>query len=285
MSTAQVTNRQRGYETLNIAAEQHVAPVAEEIEQLLAPVLKKGEKLPDVRLLAELGLRLITQDHDAMVEKDEDHDVEIDGDSEPRERCEAARLDLRAECVGAREVCRPIYGTAALRRMGFGNETPEDARLLDRFVGELIKHLKGKLPEPVRKDVKWDVKGTIARLEKKRATLNKARADVQREERKAQLTRRARDGAIATFDDHFGRVAGFYSALFRLAGMHDLAEKLRPTTRKARKEEEAEAAEAAEEGDGASEDGDEGEAEAEAEEGDAAGDEEVEEGEAEPAIG
>lgn len=56
--------------------------------------------------------------------------------------------------------------------------------------------------------------------------------EVNEAEKQADVTRQAKNEAIAAYDRKFLRVARLAEALFHFAGLHELAERARPSTRR-----------------------------------------------------
>ena len=92
-----------------------------------------------------------------------------------------------------------------------------------------------QLPEVARTPgitLSLDVQATAASLRDSRDRLTAALAAVAREVREAQSTRSARDEAMARYDRVFRSYASMLVMLFELAGKPDLADHVRPSTRR-----------------------------------------------------
>ncbi|HZF53798.1 MAG TPA: hypothetical protein VE093_34375 [Polyangiaceae bacterium] len=232
MPSKQVVDRQKSAQAVIAAGETNASLIAAELEKLLTPHLRKTEKIPDVDLLIDLVARYLGTSTDAMIAADEKNLLELAGDDAARNDRDEAAAALYAAVGDLREWVTALFGTAALRALGFSGPTPQEPVALSRFAGEVISALTSpKLPKPKRPGVKWDPADTVAELKAARETLDLA--GVAPEAREAQGTLAAKNTAIAEYDERFARTAGFYAGLFRLAGQADLADRVRPSPRRA----------------------------------------------------
>jgi hypothetical protein len=234
MPSKQVVDRQKSAQAVIAAGESNASLIADELQQLLAPHLRKTEKLPDVDLLIDLVARYLATSTDSMIAADENNLRELADDAIARDARDQAADALYASIGDLREWLTALFGTAALRALGFSGPTPQDPVAMARFAGEIISALgSSKLPKPKRPGIKWDPESTVAELKAAREALEKHLGAVAREVREAQGTLVAKNAAIAEYDERFARAAGFYAGLFRLAGQADLADRVRPSPRRA----------------------------------------------------
>jgi hypothetical protein len=232
MPSKQVVDRQKSAQAVIAAGETNASLIAAELEKLLTPHLRKTEKIPDVDLLIDLVARYLGTSTDAMIAADEKNLLDLAGDDAARNDRDAAAAALYAAVGDLREWVTALFGTAALRALGFSGPTPQEPVALSRFAGEVISALTSpKLPKPKRAGIKWDPTDAIAELKAAREAL--ALAGASPEAREDQGTLAAKNTAIAEYDERFARTAGFYAGLFRLAGQADLADRVRPSPRRA----------------------------------------------------
>ena len=129
-----------------------------------------------------------------------------------------------------------MYGQAGLKAVGLDGRTPTDSKAVLEHARNLIQRLSDpKLvwPKALQSGVKLSPSIWIGELEGPVKRLAEARKDVAREEREAQSTGVAKAKAMSTQDTMFSTGAGFISATLALVGERDLAEKTRPSTRRA----------------------------------------------------
>jgi hypothetical protein len=234
MSSKQVTDRQKNAASVLAAQEAQVAPAAAEMEKVLSPLLRPGEVMPDAALLAALAGRLLAKRGEELVAADGAHAAELDDDGEPRSARDEATAALYGEVTRTRDWLRGYLGARGLRGLGFSGPTPQDPVVLSRFAGEVIDALQKPLPPSQHAGATWDPSATVAALLAKRADLDRHLADVAREEREAQVTWAARDTAMEAFDRDYQRALGLIEGILRFGGQDALADRLRPTPRKAK---------------------------------------------------
>ncbi|HTN82678.1 MAG TPA: hypothetical protein VL242_03310 [Sorangium sp.] len=233
MPSQRVTDRQKSASSVVAAGETHADRIATEIEALLSPYLRKGEQMPNIALLTQLVVRALADARDRMVTADEILVGELADDGAPREGRDEVAHELHDELNDLRDWLTGLYGHAALKHLGFKEATPRDPVQLERFAGEVTRALSSKeLPRPRRQGVRWDADDAVLRIERLRDALLSHLKDVAREAREAKATRMAKSTAIALYDERFGRVATFLGGLFRLAGHTDLANQVRPSSRR-----------------------------------------------------
>jgi hypothetical protein len=233
MPSKQVTDRQKSGSSVVAAGEAHADRVATELDAVLSPYLRKGEKIPNLALFMHLVTRALADARDAMVAADEAHQAELADDAAPREARDEAATALYAEITDLREWLTGLYGAAATKRLGFSDITPRDPVALERFAGEITGALGSQpLPKPRRKGVRWAPAETIQQIDALRASLRQHLKDVAREAREAEATVIAKSAAMAAYDERFSRVATCLAGVFRLAGPVDLAARVRPSARR-----------------------------------------------------
>ncbi|KYF58398.1 hypothetical protein BE08_09955 [Sorangium cellulosum] len=233
MPSKRVADRQKSASSVIATGEAHANQIATEIEALLSPYLRKGEKMPDLALLTHLVTRALADARERMVTADEALADELADDEPPREGRDEAAHELHDELTDLRDWLTSLYGAAALEQLGFTEATPRDPAHIERFAGEVTRALSNKaLPRPRRMGVRWDADDAVLRIERLRDALLSHLMDVAREAREAAATRMAKSTAIALYDERFGRIATFLAGLFRLAGHADLASQVRPSSRR-----------------------------------------------------
>lgn len=233
MPSKLVTDRQKSANAVIAAGETHAERVAAELDALLSPYLQRGEKMPDLALFTRLVTRALADARDRMVAADEAHLDELADDGPPREARDEVATALYSELTELREWLTGLYGAAALKRLGFSDATPRDPVQMERFAGEVARALGSKdLPKPRRKGVRWDPGETVARIEELREALRGHLKDVAREAREAEATLVAKTAAISAYDERFSRAATALGGVFRLAGHVELANRVRPSSRR-----------------------------------------------------
>ena len=89
-----------------------------------------------------------------------------------------------------------------------------------------------RAPAPITEGVRVDLGVLAAGLESRASRLDDALSSVRREEREAQSSLSSRDQAFARWERTYAGVAEVLTGLCTLAGLDDLAAKVRPTARR-----------------------------------------------------
>ncbi len=153
-----------------------------------------------------------------------------------RQRRDALKGALYSRFGKVRHVFETLYGS----RRGFpvlavSGRTPRHATGLVAQVRETAGFLAKPRVELPRLDlagITVDPPATAAQLAAGADELDGALADLEAARRRAEVTRQAKNDAIAAYDDTFVRVARVAESLFHFAGLHEQALRLRPSTRR-----------------------------------------------------
>ena len=144
--------------------------------------------------------------------------------------------ELVAVFVKVRGTLESLFGS----RRGFvlanvsGNSPREPRRLLQQ-VGQTMSFLRNPavdLPSHGLKGAKIDLAELANDLKPSYDALTLVLEGLDRTTKESHGTLAARNRATTEFDDIFGWVAGSFESLFHLAGLHELAERVRPSRRR-----------------------------------------------------
>lgn len=230
MRTKQVVDRQKAAQAVAAAAATHSSEIVQGLAARFLPVLKRGEKGPDLGLLCELLQRQTERSIEQLLVAEEAYQKELLDDDPPRRERDEAAGALSDSLIELREVLVGVFGAAVLKEAGFTQGTPQDPVQLSRLGGQVAQALLTvKLPPPRVPGATLDVKAISAELSKRRARLDTAMAAVARETREAQAALSQRNTALSEFDESQAGVAAVLAGLLQLAGKRDLAERVRPT--------------------------------------------------------
>jgi hypothetical protein len=235
MPSKQVTDREKSARAVTAAAETHAASIAQGFARELTPYLKAGEAMPDVALLVRLSGRKVLADHSTLSRADHEHELELADDAGPREAREESAGKVRGVLLDLRAALDAIYGARGLSLLGLSAAVPVDPSVVATTAGNVHKALldpKIKLPKPKRAGMKLERADFAAELGGELPALQKALAKVAKEEREKEATQRAKNEAMAKNDATFTTCAGFVAASCQLAGLPDIAAKVRPSGRR-----------------------------------------------------
>jgi hypothetical protein len=210
----------------------HGAEVSEDLEKRLFP---KGPPahLTVAMVLTALG-QALDQARTNLTTADLAHAAELADDEAPRTARDQAIVDVRSRLISIRGTLSSVFGAGILTTYGLGGETPDDAELLVHRAANVSKLLSERpiLEKPKQAGVTVDAAALAHSLQKPIADLTAALADVGREVREAQLTLKARNDALGTWNAVYQGVADVVTGIFELCGRADLADLVRPTSRR-----------------------------------------------------
>lgn len=235
MPSKQVTDREKSARAVAAAAETHAPQIVAGFSRELSPYLKSGETMPDIGLLVRLIGRKIAADNTALSKADHDHEQELADDAGPRERRDAGAANVRAVLLDLRSAVDAIYGARGLSLLGLADAVPVDPSVVATTAGNVGKALSNadiKLPKPKRAGMKLDRAAFADEITAELPALQKALVKVATEEREKEATQRAKNEAMTKNDATFAVGAGFLAASCQVAGLSDIAAKVRPSGRR-----------------------------------------------------
>ena len=170
----------------------------------------------------------------ALINADEAHEQELADDPGARDARDEAARALYDDVVSARSMLTAIFGDGVVDTLGFFGSTSRDPVVLARQGRSVVSRLHaGGLPAPRSTLVSLDTTSLADQLDAKVTTLEERLADVAREGREAQLTLTEKQRALTEHDVIFSGVATTLTGLFTLAGLPELAARVRPSRRHA----------------------------------------------------
>ena len=235
MPSKQVTDKEKSARAVASAADTHAAQAASALEPLLSPYLKSGEKLPDIALLCALISRRVTDKAQAMVEADRKHETELGDDKAPRDARDGFSEKLGTVIADLRDGLAAGYGAVAVRLFGLDGTLPTDPSVVATLGASVIDRIESgevKLPAPRRKGLVLDLAAFAEDLRAHLLPLQKALADVAHEEKEANASLHAKQTTVSESDETFTTGARVLSATFSMAGLKDIARKVRPSRRR-----------------------------------------------------
>jgi hypothetical protein len=236
MVSKQVTDRVRSSSQVTATVEVNANEVDQKLRALLSVYLEAGESMPDVALFVRLIRRHLLHASSELNAADLAHESEIADDAQPRVERDEAEADLRDTVVNYRNAVSVGYGEAATRAHAVGSAAPSDARGLLRYAKDfhagLVDAARAPSTRP-RGGLVVDRAILAAELAPRIARLDAALEVVDREAAELRLTQTAKDSAIAANDVAFSGVANAMEGLLILAGRRDLADRVRPSARRA----------------------------------------------------
>ena len=236
MASKMVTDRQKSSASVVQAATQQGEVLGAALAQ--RSLAESGVALDVSGLLNFLATTLETS-VTTLINADEAHERELADDPGARDARDEAARSLYDDVVSARAMLTAVYGDAVVDSLGFFGSTSRDPVVLARQGRSVVSRLRsGSLPTPRSALVTLDTAALASQLDAKVTTLEERLADVAREGREAQLTLTEKQRALAEHDVVFSGVATTLTGLFTLAGLPELAARVRPSRRHAGRTEE-----------------------------------------------
>ncbi|QDG49352.1 hypothetical protein FIV42_00950 [Persicimonas caeni] len=129
-----------------------------------------------------------------------------------------------------RNTAGEIVGVDKLRQFGLNNQPPHDQEGVIPYAENVVELLRAN-PDPVTNDVGLTFQSVPVAdaLEAKLVEYRDERTDANREKRQLQQAKADHDRAVDYWDDIYQGVASQLEGLFRQAGRHQLADRVRPT--------------------------------------------------------
>jgi hypothetical protein len=170
---------------------------------------------------------------DNLREADLAHAMEGDDDEEPRRRRVASERELRDALLSGADAVRGVYGRPFSKLVGLDTALAARADQLQHQADGVARALTtNPAPAPLHEGASVNLAVIAANIESKRAALQAALDKVALEERELQSTMSLRDQATARWTRTYSGVAMILSGMATLAGLDDLAAKVKPTERK-----------------------------------------------------
>jgi len=230
-----VTRRQDEAAIVIQAAVTHGDVVGARLEQTLAPGLGPavpGSGSSTADLIRRLG-RTLQASIDALVVTDQAHEIKkARGRPVRREAKEAAAM-LYREVVDLRRAVEAVGGPAALFKLGLKGITTREPVALCRVGDAVHTRLPGVASAlTARRGLTFDAAAYLGPLAAATNRLEVAQEASVREQRERDITLMNKMRAMSAFDTCYLSVARALEALFRLAGMDELADRVRPPRRR-----------------------------------------------------
>lgn len=233
MSSKQVTDRQKSADAVVAIGLAQADDIGAALAPLLAPLLEQAESLPDIPLVIRLLARLLDKSKQLMIQADHTHTMELGDDPAVRDARDAAAEKLIDALVNLRYALSGVYGQEIASQV-MKNATPRDPVVLMRHTDEVMESLSAAaLPAPKFAGTSLDKQNVIATLTQKKSDLGSRLEAVTQEVKEAQISLDAKNKAIAIYDERFAPIAGLFERALQLSGKPELAQKVKPSIRKA----------------------------------------------------
>jgi|GEM_PF-6926696 len=218
--------------TIVDSLKQHAPEIAEGLERFLFPTgTPQPLHLADIVLALRARLAHAT---DNMTHADAAHQNELADDVVPRALLDQRSEMLKAFLVSLRATLVSTYGTAVAAAYAIPPQIPDDPELLLRIaVGvERLLRERSLVETPKIKSLAIAPLAVAEDLAVTIAEVRRALADVTREQREAFASETVRERALVEWFATYLATAETACGLYALAGHPELAQGLRPTSRR-----------------------------------------------------
>lgn len=199
--------------------------VADEVPEL---------KVSEVRHLIDALTAHLVRKSDAMEAAEGVYTREQGDDPKVRHKRDTAATALATVIAGFREALRGTFGADAVELYGLRGTTPVRPDLLLDTGANAVRLLREHpAPAPLKSWMALDVAALADELEVHVEALRTALAETADEERELHLAKTARDAAVEEWTRFYPGIGAMLEGLYRIAGRADLAERIRPTRRRA----------------------------------------------------
>ena len=221
----------RSYDVVAAAIRTHGGHAAETLNG--DPATPEGESAKDYRpVFSDLGDRLDAV-REAMLAANSTHLGQLARVADLMARRDDLKNQLLKAFTPARHTLENLYGsTCSFTIVGVAGSTLRDPRGLIKQVRDTVGFLEDPKVElnATVEEVEVDLGRVATRLSSGADQLETAVGNHAEADRQAETTRLAKNEAIESYDRVFFYVARATEGLFDLAGMHDLARRVRPST-------------------------------------------------------
>lgn len=224
-----VVDRQRSSDAVQAAGRTHQKRIASRMAETFgsSDLLGATELMLD-RMNARLGDKTRR-----LVEADEAHDAELTQDVAIRREAETVTAQVRTDLVDLRASAGEVLGPEYVARLGFTGETPESLVEVERLGQRVLENLGTVTPpKPRVVGYTFDRAAWQKRLGEHLGPMPTARETLAMELRESEATLVAKQRAIEEFDTVFSHTANLMSGFLAIAGEHELARRVRPSSRR-----------------------------------------------------
>lgn len=214
------------------AARVHLDIAADEIATMF-PGLARGTVRAAVLLIGGLFLDWLKRATDEMAKAGSSASREGGDNHVLLAQRKATVAVLRAGLVDMRGILKLFFGDMILDSFGFDGPVPEDPVVLHRTGMAALAQLRDFVPPPARrKSMRFVNSEWIELLEQPVSELGQVLREIAKDRRQDQLVSAEVNRAIAAYDVAFQATANLLVGLFIAAGRKDLADHVRPSTRR-----------------------------------------------------
>lgn len=233
MST-QTTNKLKNGEVIRITAEQFPTAARDACAaRMVSPDFTLENATVTVNASIAGIVRMMTAVNAKLEHAESDYASEQADDPPARKRRDDANADLVQRWSEVKSQLTRRFGDASPREFGLEGELPATPDALAKQAGNAIKLLRAKPRTHASKLGEFTTAGAADHLEEAQVALSNALAEVTAESKQLQDALGIRDRAAAEWTNVYQSCATLLEGYLRLGGRTDLADRVRPTARRA----------------------------------------------------
>ncbi len=209
--------------------------VAEQLIEVLSEDLREGEEMPDIRFFFTLLGRRMARFGTAMVEASERHLDELADDETLRYERDETTSALASDYIAMRDGYRIGYSRKIAAAVGFEKHVATDPVAIELQTDRLLTNLEKpelELPPARYPGIAPRPDGTVALFRPNLKRLKTARAGLNRAHREADSSQMLKNDAVTAHDREFPNLSRCFEVCCVVAGLHDLARRVRPSQRR-----------------------------------------------------
>ncbi len=236
-------SRKKSSEFVESAVITQGADIGASLAGRLSTSLEEGEEIPDIPLFFTLIGRRMGDFRSVMVDTARAHADELANDDGFREMRDKAMSALTGDYVAIRTTFYQAFGPELALAIGFERNVVRDPAALELQVDRLVTNLSDpelELPEPRFDGVTLSPPALVEVFRPNLGKLREARAALDQEVRKSDVTLVAKKDAVDAYDREFLMLSRCLEASFVLGGEPELAKRVRPSLRRPGRRQEVE---------------------------------------------
>jgi hypothetical protein len=210
------------------------ARVSVALDQLYAGVLREGEVPPPWDLVQEAQARILDQSTAEVVGTDDRHRRNLVEASQLRRQRQQLIRSLERRIRDLRKSFDGHHGEASLELVGLEDPPAETQAALTKQVQDVLLRLRDpvlELPPPQPGVTALDPGQIADAIEADVGALTEVMAALTTARKRSDESLVAKREALALHRDRYLNVARIQEAFYRLVGLHDLADRIRPLGR------------------------------------------------------
>ncbi len=253
MRDRMIRNRRKSGDSVGASVDENLDDVVSPLEVSFTEHLVEGEIMPDFRTVFRLLQRRLAAAVQVLVTAGDRHLTEVDNDIKLRQRRDELVTLLGTKVSRFRNMLDNLFGKgSALQLAGLDGRTEQEPVALLAQVERILDRFGNPDTEPGIPGFdafRMDPAAVAGDFQADYEELRDLVTELTRENRRSDKTIIAKNEAMDRYNEQFRWIAGCLESFYDLAGQHELAARVKPSTRRAGRTQAEEAAEPESSGD------------------------------------